>query len=59
MEAEATKKRKRKPGGGRKKLWNEGTKTLSVVVPISKVESFMQAVTIIKRQWINEAKKVS
>lgn len=59
MEAEVVVKRKRKPGGGRKKIWKEPTKTLGIVVPVSKVDSFMKSVRRIKRTWLNEIQKTA
>lgn len=48
-----------RPGGGRKLLYGEKTMMVGVVIPISKEKDFWNHIDTIKRQWLNEAKKVS
>ncbi len=57
MSQEITKpKRKRKPGGGRKKVWNEPLKMVGTLVPLSKEKEFRTLTMNLKRQWLNEKK---
>lgn len=50
---------KRKAGPGRSQLYGEPTKTIGTKVPLSKIESFIEIVEVLKRQWLNEKKKTA
>ena len=57
MAEEITKpKRKRKPGGGRKKSFTEPYKMIGTNVPLSKVIEFRAVTKELIRQWLNEKK---
>lgn len=59
MEQQTEEKKPVKKRGHRRLLYGEKTMTVGVVIPLSKQKDFWNHVDTIKRQWLNEAKKVS
>lgn len=59
MEQQTEEKKPAKKRGHRRLLYGEKTKMVGIIIPISKEEFFWKQIADMKRQWINEAKKVS